>query len=115
MISANQPLLFDDLGSRCVQADFSGGDLSSDGGALLLRQIDRGLGISRNLANCFLDSRNQNYVEHSVHSLIAQRLHGLALGYEYLNDHQHLRRDPLLAVCADKSDPLGFERIHPQD
>ena len=112
---ADQSLLFDDVGSRCVQADFSGGHLSSDGGALLLRQIDRGLGVSRSLAACFTDCRNPDYVEHSLHSLIAQRLHGLALGYEDLNDHQQLRRDPLLAVCADKSDPLGLDRVHPQD
>lgn len=115
MMTANQPLLFDDLDSRAVQADFSGGDLSSDGGALLLRQIDRGLGISRSLAGCFLDSRHPGYVEHGLQALIAQRLHGLALGYEDLNDHQQLRRDPLLAVCADKSDPLGLDRVHRQD
>ncbi len=115
MIAANQPLLFDDLGSRSVQADFSGGHLSSDGGALLLRQIDRGLGISRSLAACFSDRRNQDFVEHSLHSLIAQRLHGMVLGYEDLNDHQTLRLDPLLAVCADKADPLGLDRIHDQD
>jgi hypothetical protein len=53
-----EPLLFDDLGPRRVQADFSGGDLSSDGGALLLRQVDRGLGLSRALAGCFTDARN---------------------------------------------------------
>jgi len=81
MSAANQSLLFDDLGSRSVQADFSGGHLSSDGGALLLRQIDRGLGISRSLAACFSDWRNQDFVEHSVPSLIAQRLHGLVLGF----------------------------------
>src|SRR3989304_1019457 len=115
MTIANQSLLFEDLDSRFVQADFSGGHLSSDGGALLLRQIDRGLGISRSLAGCFFDSRNQDYVEHSLQSLIAQRLHGLALGYEDLNDHQNLRRDPSLAVCADKYDPLGWDRVHPQD
>jgi hypothetical protein len=115
MNTANQSLLFDDAGSRHVQADFSGGHLSSNGGALLLRQIDRGLGVSRSLAACFLDRRDPRYVEHSLESLIAQRVHGLALGYEDLNDHNELRRDPLLAVCADKSDPLGLDRIHPQD
>lgn len=110
-----QSLLFDGLGSREVQADFSGGYLSSDGGALLLRQIDRGLGISRSLAACFSDLRNQDFVEHSLPSLLAQRLHGLALGYEDLNDHQTLRLDPLLAVCADKSDPLGLDRTQARD
>lgn len=110
MSAAYQSLLFDDLGSRSVQADFSGGHLSSDGGALLLRQIDAGLGLTRRLARCFADLRNQDWIEHSLESLIAQRIHGLALGYEDLNDHEHLRRDLLLAVCANKLDPLGQAR-----
>lgn len=114
MLSVNQALLFDDLGSRQVQADFSGGHLSSDGGVLLLRQIDRGLGISRALAQCFDDTRNQVFVDHSVEELLAQRLEGLALGYEDLNDHDTLRLDPLLAVAAGKDDPLGKDRIHDQ-
>jgi Transposase DDE domain group 1 len=112
MLTADQSLLFDDLGPRHVQADFSGGHLSSDGGVLLLRQIDRGLGISRALAQCFHDTRNQVFVDHSVEELLAQRLNGLALGYEDLNDHDTLRLDPLLAVAAGKTDPLGEDRIH---
>src|SRR5436190_2580913 len=92
-----QPLLFQDLGSRQVVADFSGGTLSSDGGALLLRQVDVHLGLTQNLAHCFTDARQQVYVDHSVRQLLAQRLYGLALGYEDLNDHQRLRLDPLLA------------------
>jgi Transposase DDE domain group 1 len=114
MVLANQSLLFDDLGPRRVQADFSGGHLSSDGGSLLLRQIDRGLGISRVLAKCFYDTRNQVFVDHSVQELLAQRLEGMALGYEDLNDHDRLRLDPLLAVAAGKDDPLGENRIHDQ-
>jgi len=111
MLVINQPLLFDDLGSRRVQADFSGGHLSSDGGALLLRQIDRGLGISRTLAQCFQDRRDPDLIDHSVAELVAQRLHGLALGYEDLNDHDTLRLDPLLAVAAGKTDALGLDRL----
>src|SRR5436190_22090386 len=94
----DQPLLFQDLGSRKVVADFSGGRLSSDGGALLLRQVDAGLGLSRRLARCFVDRRRQDLIEHQVSELLAQRLYGLALGYEDLNDHAELRRDPLLAA-----------------
>ncbi len=112
MFAANQSLLFDDLGPRRVQADFSGGHLSSDGGVLLLRQIDRGLGLSRALAQCFQDTRNQVFVDHAVEELLAQRLEGLALGYEDLNDHDTLRLDPLLAVAAGKKDPLGQDRMH---
>jgi hypothetical protein len=112
MLAADQSLLFDDLGPRQVQADFSGGHLSSDGGVLLLRQIDRGMGISRALARCFYDARNQVFVDHALEELLAQRLNGLALGYEDLNDHDTLRLDPLLAVAAGKNDPLGEDRIH---
>jgi hypothetical protein len=114
MLVADQSLLFDDLGSRRVQADFSGGHLSSDGGVLLLRQLDYRLGVSRGLAQCIHDARHQVFVDHSVESLVAQRLHGLALGYEDLNDHDTLRRDPLLAVAAGKEDPLGTDRLHDQ-
>ena len=108
-----QPLLFPDLGSRQVVAEFTAGDLSSDGGVLLLRQVDHGLGLSRALAGCFHDARDARYVDHSVPQLLAQRLYGLALGYEDLNDHALLRRDPLLATACDKLDPLGLDRFNP--
>lgn len=108
-----QPLWFQDLGSRRVVADFSGGTLSSDGGALLLRQVDVNLGLTQSLAQCFRDTREQVYVDHSVPQLLAQRLSGLALGYEDLNDHQRLRLDPLLAAACEKLDPLGQDRFNP--
>jgi hypothetical protein len=110
----DQPLLFQDLGSRKVVADFSGGILSSDGGLLLLRQVDRGLGVSAALAGCFRDQRDARWVDHSVQQLLAQRLYAMALGYEDLNDHALLRRDPLLAVACEKTDPLGGDRFLPQ-
>lgn len=106
-----QPMLFDNLGSRQVVADFSGGYLSSDGGALLLRQIDRGLILSGSLAGCFEDQRDPRWIEHSLPELISQRLIAMALGYEDLNDHNDLRRDPLLAVACEKRDPLGANRL----
>src|SRR3990172_2173252 len=106
----DQPLLFQDLGSRQVVADFSGGTLSTDGGALLLRQADHRLGLSRVLAQCFDDQRDTRFVDHRLPQLLAQRLVGLALGYEDLNDHDQLRHDPLLAVACDKADPLGQDR-----
>jgi hypothetical protein len=109
-----QPMLFQDLGSRRIEADFSGGTLSSDGGALLLRQVDLSLGLSRRLAGCFGDQRNPIFVEHVVAELLAQRIYAEALGYEDINDHQRLRRDPLLASACGKEDPLGAERpFHP--
>ncbi len=85
---SDQPLLFQDLGSRKVVADFSGGSLSSDGGVLLLREVDQKLGITRALAECFADGRDQRFVDHAVQGLLAQRTYGLALGYEDLNDHE---------------------------
>src|ERR1039458_9016260 len=110
-----EPLLFTDLGPRRVVADFSGGALSTDGGALLLRQVDANLGLTQSLAQCFEDGRNQIWVDHSVPQMLAQRLYGLAQGYEDLNDHQRLRLDPLLAAACNKADPLGRDRVNPSD
>jgi hypothetical protein len=114
-LTQNQPLLFTDLGSRRVVADFSGGTLSTDAGALLLRETDINLGLTRALASCFQDGRNQIWVEHSVQEMLCQRLYGLALGYEDINDHQRLRLDPLLAAACNKTDPLGENRLNPAD
>jgi len=106
-------MLFQDLGARQVVADFSGGVLSSDGGVLLLREVDARLGLTDALAQCFGDERQQVFVDHSVRQLLAQRVYGLALGYEDVNDHAQLRRDPLLATACDKKDPLGKDRFNP--
>src|SRR2546425_6265329 len=113
MLAANQAFLFDDLGPRKVQADFSGGTLSSDAGALLLRQVDANLGLCAELAQCFCDQRNPLWVDHFVQELLCQRLFGTALGSEDINDHQRLRLDPLLAVACGKTDPLGEQRVLP--
>lgn len=85
-------------------ASFDGGRLSSDAGVLLLRDLDRSLGLTRKLAACFVDRRDPDLITHSVHTLLAQRVLGLALGYEDLNDHATLRHDPLLSASADKLD-----------
>jgi len=107
-------MLFQELGGRKVVADFSGGTLSSDGGVLLVRRVDLSLGLTRRLADCFDDGRNPVFVEHWLPELLAQRIYAAALGYEDLNDHQHLRRDPLLATACGKEDPLGAKRpFHP--
>src|SRR3954463_4267365 len=103
------------LGSREVLADFDGGDISSDGGALLLRQTERLTGVISQFAACFTDHRNPDLTEHSVDELIAQRVYALALGYEDLNDHDDLRRDPLLATVVGKADPTGKARRRPRD
>jgi hypothetical protein len=72
-------------------------------------------GLLGELSECFIDRRDQRFVEHSVHSLINQRVNGLVLGYEDLNDHDELRRDPLHGLLAGKIDPLGQDRILERD
>jgi len=103
------------LGSRGVLADFDGGDISSDGGALLLRETERLTGVIRQFAACFTDHRNPDLTEHTAEELIAQRVYALALGYEDLNDHDDLRRDPLLATVVGKADPTGKTRQRRRD
>ena len=103
------------LGSRVVLADFDGGDISSDGGALLLRETERLTGVIRQFAACFTDHRNPDLTEHTVEELIAQRVYALALGYEDLNDHDDLRTDPLLATVVGKADPTGKTRQRKRD
>ena len=88
--------------SREVVAQFDGGQMTSDGGALLLREADSRIDLLRRLANCFRDGRSQERVSHSIAELLAQRIYGLALGYEDLTDHDQLRHDPLMAVLSGK-------------
>jgi hypothetical protein len=93
---------FASLGGRKVTAAFDGGAMTSNAGALLLRETDRGIGLSRKVAACFKDGRRQDRIEHRVETLIAQRIHGVALGYEDLNDHDELRHDPVLGLLSGK-------------
>ena len=106
---------FPALGPREVLASFDGGDISSDGGALLLRQVEQTTGILRQFAACFTDHRDPELIEHPLEHLIAQRVYALALGYEDLNDHDDLRHDPLLATVVGKLDPKGTGRRRPSD
>jgi hypothetical protein len=108
-------LEFQGLGTRRVQGAFDGGHISSDGGALLLRELDLRQGITERLAACFTDYRHPDFIEHSVLELVRQRVYGLALGYEDLNDHDDLSRDPLLALAIGKRDPEGQDRRREQD
>jgi Transposase DDE domain group 1 len=88
--------------SRRVSARFSERQLSTEGGALLLRETDRKIGLLSRVSKCFSDHRRPWLIEHQLWELLAQRIYGLALGYEDLNDHEELRRDPLLALMAGK-------------
>ena len=97
-----EPSVFGQVERRPVVAAFDGGALTSDAGGLLLGAADRSLKLVRRLAGCFRDARDPRLVEHSVATLVGQRVYGIALGYEDLNDHDELRHDPLMAVLAGK-------------
>jgi hypothetical protein len=94
--------LFAPVEERVVVADFDGGAITSDAGALLLRSTDRAIRLVGRLAACFEDRRRPELIEHAVTTLVGQRVFGLALGYEDLNDHDELRHDPIMAVLAGK-------------
>ena len=97
-----EPSVFGRVEGRSLVAEFDGGALTSDAGGLLLGAADRRLNLVRRLARCFRDARDPRFIEHSVATLIGQRVHGIALGYEDLNDHDELRHDPLMAALAGK-------------
>ncbi|MCP6726255.1 transposase, partial [Klebsiella pneumoniae] len=78
-----------------IVARFDGGAISSDGGALLLRQTDQRLNLLERFSQCFLDGRRTERIQHSLAQMVAQRVYGLALGYEDINDHEQLRNDRL--------------------
>ncbi len=88
--------------SRPVVAQFDGAQMSTEGGALLLRAADRKISLLERVARCFTDARDSERVAHTLREMLAQRIYGLALGYEDLNDHEQLRSDPLLALLAGK-------------
>jgi hypothetical protein len=110
-----QQLEFQGGTRRTIVASFDGGTLSSDGGVLLLAEVDRRLGLLGQFAACFRDHRHPAFVEHSVEELVRQRVLALALAYEDLNDHDELRTDPLLAAAVGKADPTGSDRRQEQD
>ena len=94
--------LFGQVDRRQVVADFSGGQLTTDGGLILIAQVDEHYRISERLAMCFHDQREPGRVRHPVKDLLAQRLYGLVQGYEDINDHDELRHDPMFGVAIGK-------------
>ena len=100
-----EQLSFQAVGRREIVARFDGGQLSSDGGGLLLRETERRTRIIEQFAECFRDYRSPLLVQHLLGSMVGQRVMGLCLGYEDLNDHDHLRHDPLIAALVGKADP----------
>jgi hypothetical protein len=93
---------FEAVSGRRVEAAFDGGAVTSDAGGLLLGLAWKALALTRRFAACFHDARNPDLVEHGVETLLRQRVMGLAMGYEDLNDHDELRHDPVLALLAEK-------------
>lgn len=102
-----QSFEFPGVKRRVVEANFGGGEITSDGGVLLLREVDRQLGLSEAIATVVHDPRRQASCQHEAVSLLRQRLYGLALGYEDLNDHQALRNDPAIQTAVDRDEVLA--------
>jgi hypothetical protein len=112
---SQEPFPFHPLNQREVRGQFDGGSITSDAGGLLLREVEKRTNIVGQFASCFTDYRDPELREHAVAELVAQRIYGLALGYEDLNDHEELRRDPLLAVLVEKEDLTGKDRRRVRD
>jgi hypothetical protein len=106
---------FHGLGERILTADFEGGNIVSDGGVPLIAEVDRMFHVLERYADCFTDHRDPELIEHSVLDLVRQRIYGLCLGYEDLNDHDRLRADALIAACVGKQDLEGQERRRQAD
>jgi hypothetical protein len=98
-------LEFEGVGKRRVVAGFDGGAITSDAGGLLLRETDRAVGLLERIAACFDDGRSPDQLVHSLRTLVGQRVVGLALGYEDVNDHDQLRHDPVLGLLAERLEP----------
>jgi len=100
--------LFDiPFGAKTISASFDGGSLSSDGGLLLLREVDKKLGLTRRLGECIEDGREQSKVKVTVREMLCQRIFGIAADYEDCNDHDELRSDPMLKLAADRDPETG--------
>lgn len=98
---------FGRLDGRQILTDFKGGEITQDGGLILVSALDQKLGLSERLADCFTDQRDQRYVQHPLKDLLAQRLYGLVQGYEDLNDHDEIRHDKMFGIALGK-----LERTH---
>src|SRR3712207_5026057 len=98
----SEHLLFAPVEGRSVVASFTGGAITSDAGALLLGAADKAIGLVERFAGCFQDERTPAQIEHTIATLLGQRVFGIALGYEDVLDHDQLRHDPAMAVLAGK-------------
>jgi hypothetical protein len=106
-----QQFEFEGVERRAVVAAFDGGHVTSDAGVLLLSQLDHAMGLIERFAGCFVDKRDPELIEHSVQTLLGQRVLGLALGYEDLIDHDQLRHDRLLGCGAREAGGEAAQRL----
>ena len=97
-------LNFGRIKGRKVIANFDGGRITSDAGIVLMAELDKKLKITARFAKAFQDYRNSSYVDYPVHQLLAQRVYGIILGYEDVNDHDKLRYDPALAIAKRETE-----------
>lgn len=107
MTNCTEKVAFAPLKRRAVEAAFEGGDVSSDGGVLLLRKLERRLGLLEAVAQVLADPRDPDRVTHAMSDMLKQRVFGLCLGYEDLNDHARLRADPLMQTACERDTPLA--------
>ena len=110
-----QKCSFKGLGDRRVEAQFTAGRITTDTGGLLVREVAEKMSLFEKASSCFTDYRDPDRREHEVDQLLSQRVMGLALGYEDLNDHDELRSDPTWATLAGKEDPTGQDRTQEAD
>ncbi len=110
-----QSFSFGRVGQREIVARFDGGDITSNAGILLLNETEKRTRVLERFAGCFTDHRDVRLIEHTVKDLVTQRVFGLAMGYEDLNDHDELRSDPLIAAAVGKTDPKGENRARERD
>ena len=103
----SEEFVFSSQSRRQISGSFSGGHITSDAGVLLFREIEKHYGLIEQLAQAFPDTRDPNRVQHSMTSLLSQRLYGLMCGYEDLNDHDHLREDLVFQTAVDRDQPLA--------
>lgn len=107
---SGKQLEFEACAGRRVVGAFDGGAITSNGGALLLRNADRAIGLTARVARCVRDYRTAQSVVHRLETLLAQRIHAIALGHEDINDHDELRHDPVLALLSDTLEPKRGKR-----
>lgn len=100
-------LHFSSLNNKKVEASFSGGHIGTDGGLLLLREVDKRLNLTKNISRVIHDDRHPSYITHSIHDLIKQRVYAIAAGYEDVNDHDYLCHDACLQVAVGKEVKLA--------